>query len=140
MEQAPTDCPITADNYWFQKPAQDSIVQTGLSSTIVIPPAGAIWMLTISVPGLSLLGFKRIRGLLSISRYINPSIIIIINLNFRMDCNCKALAPCCILSTSICLLVVGGKPEYPQENHDNKWLGQQPTYISHNILVKLFSP
>ena len=31
------------------------------------------------VPGLSLLGLKRIRGFVSILRYINPTIIIIIN-------------------------------------------------------------
>ena len=58
MEQAPTLCLIAVENSWFQKPAQDAVVQTGLSPTIVIPPAGAIWMSTMSAPGLSLLGFE----------------------------------------------------------------------------------
>ena len=37
------------------------------------------------VPGLSLLGLERIRGFLSILRYINPIIIIIIIINIYYD-------------------------------------------------------
>ena len=37
------------------------------------------------VPGLSLLGPKRIRGFVSILRYINPTIIIIINLTEQIQ-------------------------------------------------------
>ena len=45
---------------------------------MVIPPAGAIWMSTISITGLSLLRLKHISRLLSILCYIKSSVIIII--------------------------------------------------------------
>ena len=38
------------------------------------------------VPGLSLLGLKRIRGFVSILRYINPTIIIIIKCIMKKPC------------------------------------------------------
>ena len=78
MEQAPTNCQISANNRWFQKPAKDSLVQAGIPPTLIIPWRALFRCRPMSAPELSLLGFKRIRGFVSILRSINPTIIIII--------------------------------------------------------------
>ena len=77
MEQAATNCQISANNRWFQKPAKDLLVQAGIPPTLVIPWQTLFRYRPMSVPGLSLLGLKRIRRFVSILRSINPTIIII---------------------------------------------------------------
>ena len=74
MEQAATNCQISANNRWFQKPAKDSLVQAGIPPTLVVPWWALFRCKPMSVPGLSILGLKRIGGFVSILRSINPTI------------------------------------------------------------------
>ena len=61
MEQAATNCQISANNRWVQKPAKDSLVQAGIPPTLVIPWRALFRCQPMSVPGLFLLGLKHIR-------------------------------------------------------------------------------
>ena len=76
MEQAATDSQQTIDG--FRSQLKTYLFRLAYPPTLVIPWRALFRCQPMPVPGLSLLGLKRIRGFVSILRYINPTIIIII--------------------------------------------------------------